>query len=102
MSINFRHTVFFSAFIILLTTGCKKMTDEHNEVTDPALGKNLMDLIDGNQNLTTFAGYLRQTGYDKELKSAKSFTVFSPDNIKFIGIEQPILKDSNKFKKIYG
>ncbi len=102
MRINFRHTVFFSAVIILLTTGCKKMTDEHNEVTDPALGKNLMDLIDENPNLTTFAGYLRQTGYDKELKSSKSFTVFAPDNSKFIGIDQAILNDANKLKKLIG
>lgn len=102
MSINFRHTVFFSAFIILFITGCKKMTDEHNEVTDPALGKNLMDLIDENPNLTTFAGYLRQTGYDKELKSSKSFTVFAPDNSKFIGIDQTILNDANKLKKFIG
>lgn len=102
MNINFRRTVFFSAVIILLTTGCKKMTDEHNEVTDPALGKNLMDLIDENPNLTTFAGYLRQTGYDKELKSSKSFTVFAPDNSKFIGIDQAILNDANRLKKFIG
>jgi len=102
MNRNFRYTVFFSALLILGITGCKKLTDEHNEVTDPSLGKNLMDLIDANPDLSTFAGFLRQTGYDKELKSSKSFTVFAPDNNKFVGIDQAILSSPARLKKLIG
>jgi uncharacterized surface protein with fasciclin (FAS1) repeats len=99
MRINFRQIVFFLAAISLLTAGCKKMTDEHNAVIDPSLKKNLMDMIDENPDLSTFAGYLRQTGLDKELISSKSFTVFAPRNGQLVGVDQAILTDANRLKK---
>jgi uncharacterized surface protein with fasciclin (FAS1) repeats len=100
MNINFRKTLFFSAIIILLTGGCKKLTDEHNAVTDPSLKKNLMQLIDENADLSTFAGYLRQTGLDKELISSKSYTVFAPGNSQFVGIDQTILSNVTRLKSL--
>ncbi|MGB3007617.1 MAG: fasciclin domain-containing protein [Chitinophagaceae bacterium] len=102
MRIHFRQTVFFSAAVIFLLAGCKKMTDEHNEVTDPLLNKNLMELIDQNPNLTTFAGYLKQTGLDKELTSSKSFTVFAPVNSQFVGVDQAILSNATRLKSFIG
>ena len=83
---------------IILFAGCKKMTDEHNEVTDPSLTKTLMEIIDENTSLTTFAGYLRQTGLDKELSSSRAYTVFAPVNDKLVGIDNAILSNPTKLK----
>jgi uncharacterized surface protein with fasciclin (FAS1) repeats len=102
MRINFRQTIFFSAIVVIFAAGCKKMTDEHNAVTDPSLKKNLLELIDENPDLATFAGLLRQTGYDKQLIASKGYTVFAPGNNYFIGIDQAILNDPNRLKKFIG
>lgn len=83
----------------LALAGCKKMTDEHNAVTDPQLGKNLMDLINENPDLSSFAGYLKQTGLDKELISSKSFTVFAPTNSQLVGVDNSILTSASRLKQ---
>jgi uncharacterized surface protein with fasciclin (FAS1) repeats len=100
MRIRFLKEVIVVLLLTGLVTGCKKMTDEHNEVTDPSLKKNLMDLIDENPSLSTFAGYLRQTGLDGELKSSKSHTVFAPTNNYFVGIDNAILSSQARLKKL--
>lgn len=87
---------------LFLLAGCKKLTEEHNAVGDPALKKSLMQLIDENPDLSTFAGFLRQTGLDKELSSSKSFTVFAPQNSQMLGIDQTILTDAARLKKLIG
>ena len=83
-----------------LLNSCKKLTSEYNTVTDPALGANLMELIDKTPDLSSFAGLLRQTGLDKELKSSKSFTVFAPTNSQLTGIDPAILNDATRLKKL--
>lgn len=102
MRINFRQTVFLSAFIVVLVAGCKKMTEEHNAVTDPALNQNLMELIDENSSLSTFAGLLRQTGYDKDLVSSKNYTVFAPSNSQLAALDPAILNNASRLKKFIG
>ena len=83
---------------IILFAGCKKMTDDHNEVIDPSLTKTLMEVIEENASLSTFAGYLRQTGLDKELNSSRPYTVFAPTNDKLVGIDNAILSNPTKLK----
>jgi uncharacterized surface protein with fasciclin (FAS1) repeats len=102
MSIRFWNRVLASAFAVLLITGCKKLTDEHNAIADDSLKKTLMNLVDENPDLSTFAGYLRQTGYDKELNSSKSYTVFAPSNNFFAGIDNAILGNPAKLKQLIG
>lgn len=99
MRTQLQQTVTALLLAALALTGCKKTTDEHNAVTDPALGQNLMALIDANPGLSTFASYLRQTGLNKELESSKSFTVFAPLNSQFIGVDQAILSDAVLLKR---
>jgi uncharacterized surface protein with fasciclin (FAS1) repeats len=94
------------AFIALATSlfsaGCKKMTDEHNAITDDALNKNLMQLIEENTELSTFAGYLKQTGYDKELISSKNYTVFAPVNSELATLDPAISSNAASLKKFIG
>jgi uncharacterized surface protein with fasciclin (FAS1) repeats len=99
MRLNIRNTIFVALALSFLGAGCKKLTEEHNAVTDPALTKTLMEVIDANSDLTTFAGYLKQTGYDKELNSTKSFTVFAPTNSQLVGVDQAILNSASRLKQ---
>lgn len=97
--------IHFGKWLLLLAAGsllnsCKKMTAEHNALSDPALGKNLMELISETPDLSSFAGYLRQTGLDKELASSKSYTVFAPTNSQMSGIDPAILTDAARLKKL--
>lgn len=100
--------ILFGKMIVLLVlaglvlNGCKKMTSEHNTVNDPSLKKNLMELISETPELSSFAGYLKQTGLDKELISSKSFTVFAPPNSQLAGIDPAILGDATRLKQLIG
>ena len=80
MKAQFRKLIWPSLVSLLLLAGCKKLTEEHNAIGDPSLKKNLMQLIDENPDLSSFAGYLRQTARDKEISSTNSFTVFARVN----------------------
>ena len=102
MRIRFWNSVLVALVAVVSITGCHKMTDEHNEVTDGALKKNLMELIDETPDLSTFAGYLRQTGYDKELESSKSYTVFAPANSSLAGLDPTVISSPAKLKKFVG
>ncbi|HEX7844223.1 MAG TPA: fasciclin domain-containing protein [Chitinophagaceae bacterium] len=90
------------SLIAIVMFGCQKMTDEHNDVTDGSLNKNLMELIEENADLSSFAGYLRQTGYDKELASSKSYTVFAPVNSSLAGLDPAIVNNAAKLKLFVG
>jgi uncharacterized surface protein with fasciclin (FAS1) repeats len=87
---------------LLLMGACNKMTDEHNEVVDPSLNKNLMDLVNEDPALSTFAGYLKQTGYDKELVSSRTHTVFAPVNSSLAGLNPAIINSPEKLKQFVG
>lgn len=103
MRIRFWKPVLGAAvFSVLLVTGCKKLTDEHNEITDASLKMNLMELINADTSLSSFANYLKQTGYDNELKSSKNYTVFAPANSYFTGIDNSILTNPVKLKALIG
>jgi hypothetical protein len=88
-----------AASIAILFAACKKMTEEHNSITDPALKKTVMELIEADPDLTTFASLLKQTGYDKELTTSKSFTVFAPSNASLVGVDQAILNSAARLKQ---
>ncbi len=99
MILRIRNIIFLAVALAVLSSGCKKLVDEHNAVTDPALKKTLLELIEENPDLSTFVGLLRQTGYDKELASAKSFTVFAPSNAQLVGVDQSILNSAARLKQ---
>ena len=102
MRIRFWKSVSASVLAVILITGCQKMTDEHNEISDGSLNRNLVKLIEETPDLSTFAGYLQQTGYDKELASSKSYTVFAPVNSALTGLDPSIINTPAKLKKFVG
>jgi hypothetical protein len=64
--------------LVLASSSCKKMTDEHNAVTNSDLNNSLYEKISNTPELSLFAGYLSQTGYDKLLSASGNYTVFCP------------------------
>jgi uncharacterized surface protein with fasciclin (FAS1) repeats len=68
--------------VITFTTmiGCTNQWDDHVKVETSTLGGTIMDAINSNTNLSTFAQMLKNTGYDKVLRSGSEFTVFAPCN----------------------
>lgn len=85
----------------LLAGSCKKW-DDHTNTPDAALGKDLFQLISEHSNLSTFAGLLTKTGYDKIIASSKTFTVFAPVNAALSSLDAAIINDTAKLKKFVG
>jgi hypothetical protein len=83
-------------------SGCKKSIDDQTAVTDPSLNKNLMELISAKADLSTFAGYLKQTGYDAVIASSRTYTVFAPGNTELATLDAAIKNDPVKLKLFIG
>jgi hypothetical protein len=83
-------------------SGCKKSIDDQTAVTDPSLNKNLMELISAKADLSTFAGYLKQTGYDAVIASSRTYTVFAPGNAELATLDAAIKNDPVKLKLFIG
>ncbi|MVN22707.1 fasciclin domain-containing protein [Mucilaginibacter arboris] len=101
---TYKHTYFLLLLFIVgcVTTSCQKQWDKHDSITDAQLGKNLMDQINQNPNLSTFSGYLVKTGYDKVISSSKTFTVWAPTNTAMQSVDATILNDTAKLKQFVG
>jgi len=86
--------------VVLFNSGCKKQTDEHNAINNSALKSNLFEAISSNTDLSLFAGYLKQTGYDQLLTSSGNYTVFAPLNAVMSSFpDQTVFTDPVKLKK---
>jgi uncharacterized surface protein with fasciclin (FAS1) repeats len=85
--------------LIVLFSACQDNWEEHNKLNQDVAEGNLMQIISGHPNLSKFAGYLIQTGWDKELSSSKSFTVWAPTDEAMAQVEQSILNDSAKLNQ---
>ncbi|MBL7741998.1 MAG: fasciclin domain-containing protein [Chitinophagaceae bacterium] len=91
-----------AGILALFFSGCKKQTDDHNEVTDGALKNNLFELISANPDLTTFANFLKQTGYDQVIASSRNYTAFAPVNSVLATLDASISGNPDKLKKFIG
>jgi uncharacterized surface protein with fasciclin (FAS1) repeats len=81
-------------FILILSFACQDKWEEHNKLTDGVVRDNIMQIIASTPELSKFADYLIQTGWDEELSSSKSFTVWAPTNEAMDIVEEDVLNDS--------
>jgi len=87
----------------MLVISCSKMTDDHNAINNNDLKNSLFEKISNTPDLSLFAGYLKQTGYDKILSASGNYTVFAPVNSVFSSISDPTqLTDTSKLRKLIG
>lgn len=84
---------------VFLLTACKKNWDQRDMVTDQNLNVNLMQQIQANPNLSTFAGYIAKVGYDKLLTSTKTYTLYVPTNTALQGLDPAITGDTAQLRK---
>jgi uncharacterized surface protein with fasciclin (FAS1) repeats len=84
-------------FFALCFIGCKKW-DDHTQLSSQDLGKNLLEEISQNPDLSKFYEYLKKSGLDKELASSKTYTVFAPVNNALQNLDPSIIADSAKLR----
>ena len=76
--------------LIMMMTLAWACEDEFDKHYDPELPENseltLMDLIEQQENLSTFAEMIRKVGYDTILSSDQTYTVWAPVNEELTGI----------------
>ncbi len=85
-------------FLLMVFTlwGCKDPWEDHVKLTDGVPGESLFELLQNDADLSTFTGYLVEAGWQEELESSKSYTVWAPDNQAMSVVEAGILSDSAK------
>ena len=94
-----RLMILCAGVLILFFSGCKKLTGEHNAITDGSLKNNLSELIGSNSNLSIFAGYLKQSGLDSVIASSRTYTVYAPVNAALQGLDPAIVNSPEKLKQ---
>ena len=94
-----QYFVFLSLFIVLFFSGCKDKWEDHNKIQDPVLADNLLLAIQNNPDLSTFAEYLKETGYDEVIASSKTFTIWAPTNLALENLDQAIVNDADLLKQ---
>ncbi len=101
MRIRFK-SLLLAALGTMLLYGCNKVKEDHSVITDESLKITLFELVNSNADLSTFAKYLVQTGYDKVLSSSKSFTVYAPVNSALATLDPAIVNNAAKLKMFVG
>jgi len=80
---------------------CRKW-QSHDGVYDPSLQHNLMDLIKSDASLSQFSSMLTKTGYDKVISSARTYTVWAPNNTALQSLDPAVTGDPDKLKQFVG
>jgi uncharacterized surface protein with fasciclin (FAS1) repeats len=97
--INYRKKYLFVLLLVTVAfSACKKQWDERTQAADQQLDKNLFEQIQGNGNLSTFAGFLTKLGYDKVLAATRTYTVWAPDNQALQGLDPALVADTAKLR----
>lgn len=78
-------------------TSCSEDWDNHYEPSDQVAQESVMELIQTDPELTTFARMLDIAGYNDLLASSQTFTVFAPTNE---ALEDVDLEDVDAVKRI--
>jgi hypothetical protein len=91
----------FVLMLALFVPGCNEW-EEHNESTDAAIKTNLLQSIENDPALSTFAGYVRSTGFSDMLASSVKFTVWAPTNDALANLDAGIKNDPDRLEEFVG
>ena len=73
---------------------CKKENwNQHNELINQSLDRNLLQEINSNPELSTFSEFLKQTGYADTLQQSKPYTVWAPSNKALESLDEDVVKN---------
>ena len=84
--------------IALWLGGCKNALEEHGEIVNVDNTTDLFQKMSAQANLSKFTGYVRSTGYDKQLSSSQTYTVWAPTNDALATLDAAITSDPVKLK----
>jgi uncharacterized surface protein with fasciclin (FAS1) repeats len=98
---RYKSLIVFAGMLVLFFSACQKKTDDHNQTGDD-LKNNLFQLISVNSDLSKFAGYLKQTGYDTVIASSRTYTVFALNNVTLNTLDPAIANNPAKLKLFIG
>ncbi len=83
---------------IVYMSSCSDQWEEHyDESTFDLSDETIMDIINGREDLSTFAGILTELGYDSVLSQSQSYTVWAPTNEALSGMD---LSDADEVEQI--
>ena len=89
------------ALAALTFTACSDTWNDHYEGTAANLNEgSLWEAIQKNPNLSNFAEVMKATGYDRQLNSSQTFTVFAPTNDKFTSSQAQALISQYQKEKL--
>lgn len=78
-------------FLILITvltvTSCNEW-DDHSDITSDNIGKNALEVIKNDEDLSVFYELLLQTGYDSIVSESPACTIFAPVNAAWSGVDK--------------
>ena len=80
---------------------CEKWEDRVT-LTNESLGRNLLEQISTQSDLSKFQELLVKSGYDKLISASQNYTVFAPTNKALEGFDLTSLKDSASIKAFVG
>ena len=81
------------ALMTLLLWGCRDPWEEHVQLGEGVPDKSLFEIISSLPELSEFAGCLVEAGWQQELESSKSYTVWAPDNNAMGQLDPGVLED---------
>lgn len=94
-----QYSIFLYLITVLVFSGCNDKWEDHNKIQDPVLAENLFLEIQKTPDLSTFAGYLKETGYDEVIASSKTFTIWAPINLALENLDPAIVNDDSLLKQ---
>lgn len=95
-------SIIFLIVLMFFIISCNESWDEHYSIDESNLKENLAQVIQKTENLTKFYEYLVKTGYNKELESSKSYTVWAPVDEAFTNLDPSIVIDSVRLRQLIG
>ncbi|MEO7310739.1 MAG: fasciclin domain-containing protein [Chitinophagaceae bacterium] len=95
------YSLILACTVALMLGSCTKW-DKHNELRDPALGKDLFQQVSESSDLSKFAELLVKSGFDKVIAGSKTFTVFAPTNAALATLDAATINDSAKLAMFVG
>jgi len=96
-----KYTYFLLLVISCISLSCEKW-DDRISLTDAALGRNLLEQISSQPDLSKFQELLVKSGYDKLISASQNYTVFAPSNKALEGFDITSLKDSSSIRAFVG
>jgi uncharacterized surface protein with fasciclin (FAS1) repeats len=94
---RYKRYILVALVFTTVLTGCKKW-DNHIEVGNQDLNKDLSQAIAENSSLSKFNEYVTKAGLDTLLRSSKTYTVWAPTNDALQSLDPAIVNDMAKLR----